>query len=330
MAAIRARRSIAELDGWLDLSGSAHLRSGAEMEQLFGRYPGAVSRTVALADELAFDLHKASPRLPKQGIPEGETPGSWLRILTERGFQSRYAGTPLEREARARVDAELEVILRKDFAGYFVIVHDIVAFARSRGILCQGRGSAASSAVCFALGITAIDSVYYRLPFERFISEHREEEPDIDVDFDSDRREEVIQWVYETYGRRNAAQVCNVVSYRPRMAVRDAAKALGFSTGQQDAWSKSVDGWASAVEAESEIPRPVWRSPRSSCPRLGTSASTPAAWCSPNARSARSARSSAPGCPAAPSSSGTRTAASRWGWSSSTCSVSACSARSTT
>ncbi|PWN03971.1 error-prone DNA polymerase [Nocardioides silvaticus] len=257
MAAIRARRSIADLDGWLDLSGSAHLRSGAEMQQLYGGYPGAVGYSVTLAEELAFDLHKASPRLPKQGIPEGETAGSWLRKLTERGFQERYAGTPHEREARARVDAELEVILRKDFAGYFVIVHDIVAFARGKGILCQGRGSAASSAVCFALGITAIDSVYYRLPFERFISEHREEEPDIDVDFDSDRREEVIQWVYDTYGRRNAAQVCNIVSYRPRMAIRDAAKALGFSQGQQDAWSKTVDGWARAVETDSEIPRPV-------------------------------------------------------------------------
>ncbi|KAA1415984.1 error-prone DNA polymerase [Nocardioides humilatus] len=257
MAAIRARRSIADLDGWLDLSGSSHLRSGAEMDALFGRFPGAVSRTVTLAGELAFDLHKASPRLPKQGIPEGETPGSWLRKLTERGFEERYAGTDLEQEARARIEAELEVILRKDFAGYFVIVHDIVRFARDRGILCQGRGSAASSAVCYALGITAIDSVYFRLPFERFISEHREEEPDIDVDFDSDRREEVIQWVYETYGRRNAAQVCNIVSYRPRMAVRDAAKALGFSAGQQDAWSKSVDGWSSAVEAESAIPSQV-------------------------------------------------------------------------
>ncbi|MEZ0581270.1 error-prone DNA polymerase [Nocardioides sp. MH1] len=257
MAAIRARRSIAELDGWLDLSGSAHLRSGAEMMQLYGRFPGAVSHTVTLAQELAFDLRKASPRLPKRGIPEGHTPGSWLRVLTERGFEERYAGTDLEHQARARIEAELDVILRKDFAGYFVIVHDIVRFARDRGILCQGRGSAASSAVCYALGITAIDSVYFRLPFERFISEHREEEPDIDVDFDSDRREEVIQWVYETYGRRNAAQVCNIVSYRPRMAVRDAAKALGFSTGQQDAWSKSVDGWSSAVETESQIPPPV-------------------------------------------------------------------------
>ncbi|WP_345893973.1 hypothetical protein [Nocardioides sp. TF02-7] len=195
------------------------------------------------------------PRLPKQGIPDGHTPSSWLRELTEQGFRERYAGTDHERAARARVDAELEVICRKDFAGYFVIVHDIVAFARSRGILCQGRGSAASSAVCFALGITAIDAVYYQLPFERFISEHREEEPDIDVDFDSDRREEVIQWVYDTYGRHNAAQVCNIVSYRPRMAVRDAAKALGFSTGQQDAWSKTVDGWSSVVEGGGD-PRP--------------------------------------------------------------------------
>jgi error-prone DNA polymerase len=117
----------------------------------------------------------------------------------------------------------MDIITRKDFAGYFEIVHDIVAFARSRGILCQGRGSAASSAVCYALGITAIDAVAYHLPFERFISAHRDEEPDIDVDFDSDRREEVIQWVYERYGRHNAAQVANVISYRPKMAVRDAA-----------------------------------------------------------------------------------------------------------
>ncbi|QYJ05127.1 error-prone DNA polymerase [Nocardioides panacisoli] len=257
MAAIRARSSIAELDGWLDLSGAAHLRSGEEMARLFARYPGAVEFSVTLAEELAFDLSKATPRLPKHRIPEGHTTDSWLRVLTERGFAERYAGTPLEEEARARVEAELDVITRKDFAGYFVIVHDIVAFARSRGILCQGRGSAASSAVCYALGITAIDSVYYRLPFERFISEHRDEEPDIDVDFDSDRREEVIQWVYDTYGRHNAAQVANQISYRPRMAIRDAAKALGHSPGQQDAWSKQVDGWHGEISEELEIPRAV-------------------------------------------------------------------------
>jgi len=250
MAAVRARRSLAELDGWLDLSGSAHLRSGAETAAALASHPGAVERSVSLADELAFDLRKASPALPKRQIPEGHTADSWLRVLAERGFAERYAGVPHEREARERLEHELRVIAEKDFAGYFVIVHDIVAFARERRILCQGRGSAASSAVCYALGITAVDAVFYKLPFERFISAHRDEEPDIDVDFDSDRREEVIQWVYDTYGRRNAAQVANVIAYRPRMAVRDAAKALGFSPGQQDAWSKQIDGWTSVVAGD--------------------------------------------------------------------------------
>jgi error-prone DNA polymerase len=260
MAAVRARRSLAEMDGWLPASGMACLRSGEEMARRFARYPGAVARSVAIADEIAFDLQKATPRLPKNGIPAGHTPASWLRELTEEGFALRYAGGPLEEQARQTVEHELKVIDEKDFAGYFVIVHDIVAFARSQGILCQGRGSAASSAVCYALGITAIDPVFYRLPFERFISQHRDEEPDIDVDFDSDRREEVIQWVYERYGRHNAAQVANVVGYRPKMAVRDAAKALGHSPGQQDAWSKQVTSWttvASRDGGEHDVPAPV-------------------------------------------------------------------------
>ncbi|WP_425433738.1 error-prone DNA polymerase [Nocardioides exalbidus] len=268
MAAIRSRRSLADLDGWLDLSASAHLRSGAETAAALSSYPDsigdrAVARSVTLADELAFDLRKASPALPKRQIPEGHTADSWLRVLAEQGFAERYAGVPHEAAARERMEHELRVIGEKDFAGYFVIVHDIVAFARSRRILCQGRGSAASSAVCFALGITAVDAVFYDLPFERFISAHRDEEPDIDVDFDSDRREEVIQWVYDTYGRRNAAQVANVIAYRPRMAVRDAAKALGHSPGQQDAWSKQIDGWSSVVAGDAgdtsahDVPAPV-------------------------------------------------------------------------
>lgn len=259
MAAVRARRSLAEMDGWLPAGGGACLRSGSEMARRFARYPGAVARSVDLADQVAFDLQKATPRLPKS-VPPGHTQISWLRELTERGFAQRYAGTDLEAEARAKVDHELRVIEEKDFAGYFVIVHDIVEFARSQGILCQGRGSAASSAVCYALGITAIDPVFYRLPFERFISEHRDEEPDIDVDFDSDRREEVIQWVYERYGRHNAAQVANVVGYRPKMAVRDAAKALGHSPGQQDAWSKQVTSWTEVAVREGGelgVPAPV-------------------------------------------------------------------------
>lgn len=258
MAAVRARRSLAEMDGWLPASGAACLRSGEEMARRFARYPGAVARTVDLADQVAFDLQKAAPRLPKNGIPDGHSPMSWLAELTERGFERRYRGTDLEERARRRIEHELAVIERKDFAGYFVIVHDIVDFARTQRILCQGRGSAASSAVCYALGITAIDPVFYDLPFERFISSNREEEPDIDVDFDSDRREEVIQWVYDVYGRHNAAQVANVIGYRPKMAIRDAAKALGHSPGQQDAWSKQVTSWTKVVpDGDHDVPQPV-------------------------------------------------------------------------
>ncbi|MEX0428382.1 error-prone DNA polymerase [Nocardioides sp. DS6] len=266
MAAVRARRSLSEIAGWLPAGPTAYLRSGEEMLHRFRRYPGAVARSVTIADECAFDLQKAKPHLPKRGIPAGHTAATWLRELVEEGFAERYAaayggvgGDPeFVARARKRVEHELDVIIGKDFPGYFVIVHDIVAYARSRQILCQGRGSAAASAVCYALGITAIDPVFYNLPFERFISVHREEEPDIDVDFDSDRREEVIQWVYDTYGRRNAAQVANIVGYRPKMAVRDAAKALGHSPGQQDAWSKTIQSW-STVDAPDDagIPEPV-------------------------------------------------------------------------
>ncbi|RLV49492.1 error-prone DNA polymerase [Nocardioides mangrovicus] len=261
MAAVRARRSLSEMAGWLPPWGGACLRSGEEMAARFARYPHAVARSVELAAGLAFDLQKAKPELPKRHIPEGHTASSWLRVLTQRGFAERYAGTPLAERARERVARELEIIDRKDFAGYFVIVHDIVAFAREQQILCQGRGSAAASAVCYALGVTAIDPVFYQLPFARFISEHRDEEPDIDVDFDSDRREEVIQWVYDRYGRRNAAQVANIIGYRPKMAVRDAAKALGHSPGQQDAWSKQISSWTHVPTGEDggehDVPAPV-------------------------------------------------------------------------
>jgi error-prone DNA polymerase len=257
MAAIRARRSLAEMDGWLPAAGTACLRSGAEMDQRFARYPGAVARTVELADQLAFPLGQATPRLPKHLIPDGHSPMSWLRALTERGFAKRFRDEPHAKAAHRRLEDELTIIDRKDFAGYFVIVHDIVAYARAQGILCQGRGSAASSAVCYALGITAIDPVFYGLPFARFISANREEEPDIDVDFDSGRREEVIQWVYDTYGRRNAAQVANVISYRPKLAVRDAAKALGYSPGQQDAWSQQIRSWHAIDADDHTIPEQV-------------------------------------------------------------------------
>lgn len=253
-AAIRARRSLTDLDGWLPPSGQAHLRSGAEMLQRFGWHPEAVAHTVRLADDLAFDLRSVTPRLPVRGVPDGHTNASWLRALAAQGIAERYAHDA--DTAWARIDRELAVIAEKGFEGYFLIVHDIVREARRRGILCQGRGSSANSALCYALGITAVDSIRYDLPFERFLAATREEEPDIDVDFDADRREEIIQWVYDTYGRRNAAQVANVITYRPRSAVRDAAKALGYSVGQQDAWSKSIERWG-ALGDDHELPPQV-------------------------------------------------------------------------
>ena len=253
MAAVRARRSLAEMDGWLAASGQAYLRSGAEMQARFARYPGAVARSVQVARETAFDLRRAAPRLPQTEVPQGYTPMAWLRELVRRGADELYAH---DRErAEERLQRELAVIEAKGFCGYFLIVHDIVAEARRRGILCQGRGSAANSAVCYALRITAVDSMFYDLPFERFLAATRDEEPDIDVDFDSDRREEVIQWVYDSFGRRNAAQVANVISYQPRSAVRDVAKALGYSVGQQDAWSKSIESWRT-IDAGEEDPLP--------------------------------------------------------------------------
>jgi error-prone DNA polymerase len=211
---------------------------------------------VAVAAECTFNLKLAKPRLPKLEVPPGETPISWLRELTRRGVEELY---PDRREiAYERLQRELAVIEEKDFPGYFLIVHDMVDFARKRGILCQGRGSAANSVVCYVLYITAVDPILYGLPFERFLSSTRDEEPDIDVDFDSDRREEVIQEVYRRYGRRNAAQVANVISYRPKSAVRDMAKALGHSVGQQDAWSKQIDSWGAIPEQnEHGIPAPV-------------------------------------------------------------------------
>ncbi len=249
MAAVRARRSLAEMDGWLP-PPTAHLRAGVEMAQRFRRYPGVVAEAVRLADELSFNLRLAKPKLPKQKVPLGHTPISWLRELCRTGADERYLTN--RAEAEERLQRELAVIEQLDFPGYFLIVHDMVAFARERGILCQGRGSAANSVVCYVLDVTAVDPVRYGLPFERFLSAAREEEPDIDVDFDSDRREEVIQEVYRRYGRQNAAQVANVISYRPKSAIRDMARALGYSTGQQDAWSKQIDSYGSIPSDASE------------------------------------------------------------------------------
>ncbi|MBP2435667.1 error-prone DNA polymerase [Microbacterium amylolyticum] len=247
VAAIRATRSMDDLDGWLPAHASAHLRSGDEMARLLPRHTEAIERAADLAAELAFPLRRAKPALPKQQVPAPHTPMSYLRKLVWAAVPQRYPR--LREEDRQRIAHELDVIEQKDFPGYFLIVHDIVQEARRRGILCQGRGSAANSAVCYLLNITAVDAIAYQLPFERFLSAMRDEEPDIDVDFDSDRREEIIQWVYQRYGRDRAAQVATVIQYRPKNAVRDVARALGYSPGQQDAWSRQVERWGGKLDS---------------------------------------------------------------------------------
>ncbi len=245
VAAIRARSSLDDMDGWLPGSPGAHLRSAGEMLYRHRRHPGAVAAAARLAAECAFDLALVAPNLPPYPVPPGHTEATWLRELTYRGARERYGPPDAERVKGAwrQIEHELATIEALDFPGYFLIVHDIVAFCRKVDILCQGRGSAANSAVCYALGVTAVDAVTHGLLFERFLAPERDGPPDIDVDIESDRREEVIQYVFSRFGRINAAMVANVIQYRPRSAVRDAARALGFDVGQQDAWSKSIDRW---------------------------------------------------------------------------------------
>ncbi|HHW83092.1 MAG TPA: error-prone DNA polymerase, partial [Actinomycetales bacterium] len=257
LAATRARASVEEIDGWLP-AHPAHLRSAAQMLALHHRHPQAVGNAAALADELSFDLHLIAPDLPPFPVPEGHTEASWLRELTERGAAARYGPRGAERTPGAwkTIDKELAIITELGFPGYFLIVHEITEFCRSRGILAQGRGSAANSAVCFALGITAVDAVRHKMLFERFLSPGRSGPPDIDVDIESGRREEVIQFVYERYTRQHAAQVANVIQYRPKSAVRDAARALGHGIGQADAWSKQIERWG-CIPDDAGLPEQV-------------------------------------------------------------------------
>jgi error-prone DNA polymerase len=197
-----------------------------------------------LGEQCAFGLALIAPQLPPFDVPAGHTEDSWLRGLAMAGAELRYGPRAQARQAYAQLEHELEIIAQLGFPGYFLVVYDITRFCRENNILCQGRGSAANSAVCYALGVTAVDPVANELLFERFLSPVRDGPPDIDIDIESDQREKVIQYVYGKYGRDYAAQVANVITYRGRIAVRDKARALGFSQGQQDAWSKQVSQWS--------------------------------------------------------------------------------------
>jgi len=246
MGAIRARQSLDSAAGWLAPLGGSHLRSGDEMARLFAQRPEVVTAAAGLGEQCAFGLALITPKLPPFDVPDGHTEDSWLRQLVMVGARDRY-GSPKQsgsaRKAYSQIEHELKVIAHLTFPGYFLVVHDIARFCRENNILCQGRGSAANSAVCYALGVTAVDPVANELLFERFLSPARDGPPDIDMDIESDQREKVIQYVYEKYGRDYAAQVANVITYRGRIAVRDMARALGFSQGQQDAWSKQISHW---------------------------------------------------------------------------------------
>ncbi|MCX2932500.1 error-prone DNA polymerase [Mycobacterium sp. CVI_P3] len=252
MGAIRARQSLDEAAGWLAPLGGSHLRSGDEMAELFASHPEAVSAAADLGEQCAFGLALIAPQLPPFDVPDGHTEDSWLRELVMVGAGRRYGPRPSAPEAYAQIERELDIIAALKFPGYFLVVHDITRFCRENDILCQGRGSAANSAVCYALGVTAVDPIANELLFERFLSPARDGPPDIDIDIESDLRENAIQYVYDRYGRDYAAQVANVITYRGRSAVRDMARALGFSQGQQDAWSKQISHWHTPREQQSD------------------------------------------------------------------------------
>ncbi|OYV82504.1 MAG: hypothetical protein B7Z73_17060, partial [Planctomycetia bacterium 21-64-5] len=210
------------------------------MAVLFAEAPDCLHRTIEVADRCAFSLDELRYEYPEELCPAGSTPLSYLIELTWQGAARRYpAGVP--DKVRALIEHELKLIAELRYEAYFLTVWDLVRFARSQGILCQGRGSAANSAVCYCLGVTAVDPERMDVLFERFISRERNEAPDIDVDFEHERREEVIQYVYDKYGRDRAGMTAEVITYRFRSAVRDVGKALGFSPQQVDGLAKLLD-----------------------------------------------------------------------------------------
>jgi len=244
--ALRHHRTLATAGRLLARNSERHLKSPQEMQALFADLPEAIANTAELSARLEFTLKDLGYEFPKYPVPEGETMVSFLRERTRVGFQHRYGRAEPDLKARARrqIDRELALIEKLDLAGYFLIVWDLVRFCREQKILAQGRGSAANSAVCYSLGITAVDPVGMDLLFERFLSEERGEWPDIDLDLPSgNQRERVIQYLYQRYGERGAAMTANVITYRSRMAAREMGKALGFDPETLEKLSAAAHAW---------------------------------------------------------------------------------------
>ncbi|KAF1003415.1 MAG: Error-prone DNA polymerase [Luteibacter sp.] len=240
LTAIRHHKTVAEAGALLFRNGERHLRT---RDALAAIYPAhLMEESLRLAERCQFDLGELKYSYPAELVPQGHTPTSWLRHLTEEGMRRRWPDG-VTAKVRAQIENELKLVEDLKYESYFLTVEEIVRFARGRDILCQGRGSAANSAVCFALGVTAVDPANFDLLTERFISRERKEPPDIDIDFEHERREEVIQHIYEKYGRERAALAATVISYRGKSAVRDVARVMGLPSDQVDLLAKVCSWW---------------------------------------------------------------------------------------
>jgi error-prone DNA polymerase len=247
LTCIREKTTIEAIGKRLEANAERHLKPAREMARLFRDMPEAITETMRFADRISFSLDQLKYQYPDEPVPKGKTAQRHLEDLTWAGVQ-KYFGGDIDDTLRATLKKELDLIAELKYAHYFLTVHDIVHYARSQKILCQGRGSAANSAVCYVLGITSVDPTKVNLLFERFISKERLEPPDIDVDFEHSRREEVMQYVYRRYGRHRAAIIATVIHYRPRSAIRDVGKALGLTEDVTAALADTVWGsWGSGL-----------------------------------------------------------------------------------
>ena len=255
LAAIRLGRPLDKLGYAGEPNNERHLRDRGRLAKLYP--PELLEETVRIADACDFSLDELRYEYPRELVPPQYTPSGWLRELTEAGIRERWP-KGVSPKVRNLIEHELGLVKELGYEHYFLTVHDLVAFARRERILCQGRGSAANSAVCYCLGITEVDPARVDVLFERFISKERDEPPDIDVDFENSRREEVIQYIYARYGRGRAALAATVISYQSRSAIRDVGKALGFDDAVLDHLSKAIYWWGENLEeqlADAEVDR---------------------------------------------------------------------------